>query len=551
MLSNLRVSTRLSILVGLLVLVAIAVGVFGVSGMSGTVAGLKTVYEDRTVPLLHLAQVRQNLNRVQMEMLLAVQHIPGSEIAKVHDHPLQVHFDNIDKILKEIDTEWKVYVATDLKPEDKALALEFEARYKSFVGDYVGPSVAAFRGGDFSLPAIGQSLKRRFSVAVPTVLAVQKLADLQERAAKEEYAKAVASYERTRTIAIALNVAGLLLAGLLTWAISRSLVTPLNSMREAIVGAGRDGDFTRRASVRGTDEVGTTATAFNGLMQTLQQAFGQIRDNVVELNLAAKGVAQASKQAAAGSNDASEAAASMAASVEEMTVSVTHIADNAREAAVISGDSGKQAEQGGRIIADTTGEIHNIAATVNQSAQIITQLGEQSGRISSIVKVIKEVADRTNLLALNAAIEAARAGEQGRGFAVVADEVRKLAERTTTSTAEISGMVDAIQRTTDQAVVIMQGTVGKVSAGVALAESAEHAIGEIHQSAGKVVQVVADMSAALAEQSSAANSIARQVERVAQAADQGSAAARGTADSAQLLEQLASRMQQSLARFTV
>jgi methyl-accepting chemotaxis protein len=217
----------------------------------------------------------------------------------------------------------------------------------------------------------------------------------------------------------------------------------------------------------------------------------------------------------------------------------------------ISNKSGEHSTRGGEIIHKTTSEMAQIAETVRQTSHTIEELGQHSNQISSIVQVIKDVADQTNLLALNAAIEAARAGEQGRGFAVVADEVRKLAERTSKATDEISQMIGSIQSSAHAAVTGMGSTVRQVDGGVALARQAGDAINQIKEGSGQVVVVVNDISAALAEQSAASNDIAVHVEKVAQMSEENSAAASKSASEASQLEALADTMRASVSRFKI
>lgn len=208
-------------------------------------------------------------------------------------------------------------------------------------------------------------------------------------------------------------------------------------------------------------------------------------------------------------------------------------------------------QRGGAVVARTVAEMERISVSVRESADVIQDLGDQSAKISAIVNSIKEIADQTNLLALNAAIEAARAGETGRGFAVVADEVRKLAERTAKATDEITGMVAAIQHGTSRAVDTMQGGVVRVQEGVVLAGQAGASMDQIRAGASQVVAAVTDISSALREQGAASTDIARNVEQIAQMAEQNSAAVRETANTAHRLENLAQQLRAEVSHFHI
>ncbi|MBK8973316.1 MAG: methyl-accepting chemotaxis protein [Hahellaceae bacterium] len=292
------------------------------------------------------------------------------------------------------------------------------------------------------------------------------------------------------------------------------------------------------------------------LMVSMQHMQGNLRSIIQEarrvalaVEAAAEDLDRNSTAVTSSSSRQTDAANSMAAAIEEVTVTVSHIADNARSAQEKAGANQKLTAEGSRLIQGTITEIGDVAETVAKSSSAIKALGDKSSQISSIVEVIKAIAEQTNLLALNAAIEAARAGEQGRGFAVVADEVRGLAARTAQSTQEISMMIAGIQQSTQQAVQAMEKGSSQVTAGVSMAASTGRAVEEINDGMRGLLLSVGEISNSLSEQSSASQDLAKHVEMIAQMSDTNFSAIKAVSDLTGSLSALSQDLNRAVGRF--
>lgn len=357
-------------------------------------------------------------------------------------------------------------------------------------------------------------------------------------------------FQRQMTIIFVLAGGVLLLAAYL---VAGMYLAVTENVRRLAEGADTiaQGDLTVRIKLACQDELASVAERFNKMAEAVNRTVRNVRANADLVAQAAERTAASSEQIARSSLSQSEAASSMAAAVEETTVGIDHISTNARDANEMSERSGKFSQQGGDLVQTVVAEMGEIARAVSASANAVEELGKRSDEISSIVKVIKEVADQTNLLALNAAIEAARAGEQGRGFAVVADEVRKLAERTSNSTQQISAMISAVQQDTRLAVDAMKSGVNKVDRGVELSTQAGQKMAEVRSGALRVVDAVREISDALREQATASSDIAKNVETIAQMAEENSAAIAENHSTAEQLQKLAQGLRQEVSNFKI
>ncbi len=549
MFKNLKIAHRLwltSILAGSLFFISVIAGYLGLTAAEKS---LKSVFEDRAVPMHDLSRVGTIIQENACHILLAYQHDPLGPLHSVHDHPFSLHLEAMDKGKGEIDGIWTKYMATYLTEEEKALAVDFAEKRKAWVGKMM-EARAGIATGNYSPEAMAQFLKAGREEGKATSVAMEKLMTYQETVARQEYEAAAArvqTYLWFYGVLIVVGVFGVLGMSLLT--IRR--ITHSLSVAGAMVEAIASGDLTHPVPQSGSDEIGVMLAKLSVMQSSLRDLIGAVRNNVNNLDREAKELSAASISSARASESQSEAASSMAASVEQLSVSIDQVEEHAREARGVTLTSGSQSEEGGRIIHEAASEMGRIAEAVNATAGTIRQLEDYSGQISSIVSVIKDIADQTNLLALNAAIEAARAGEQGRGFAVVADEVRKLAERTANSTQEITAMIGKIQQGTQRAAQEMESGVQRVNDGVSLAHKAGDSVTSIRSSSEKVTHAVDDINLALKEQAVAAREIAQKVERIAQGAEESSAAVNQTAASAEQLRMLSSDLQKLAGRFRV
>ncbi len=310
-----------------------------------------------------------------------------------------------------------------------------------------------------------------------------------------------------------------------------------------------EGDLTKQVDSNG--DAGSLLTALKGMQERLAAIFRDIHAAAANLSKTSEEVALAAKESSQASQSQAEATSSMAASIEQMTVSINEVSELSRFTEETSARVANLSETGKQQVVAAEQQMSRVAETVHNASVKVQALVRRSEEIGSIANVIKEIADQTNLLALNAAIEAARAGEQGRGFAVVADEVRKLAERTANATTEISTVIGAVQSETQHAVGEMGEAIPLVEEGARLSKSASSTLETIHHESNESLNRVREVASATREQAVVANDIARNVESIAQMAEEVSSTMANTAQHAQNMDEISRNLRSQVGYFRV
>ncbi len=309
------------------------------------------------------------------------------------------------------------------------------------------------------------------------------------------------------------------------------------------------GDLSVRTTITGSGEIGRLGSAFNAMMNDMNQAMRKffsvadlVRDSVSLVQNTTSAMADAAEEVALQSG-------TIATASEEMSATSADIARNCLYAAENSQKATEQTTSGSEIVRSSASVMENIAQRVMQSSATVEGLGQRSDQIGAIVGTIEDIADQTNLLALNAAIEAARAGEMGRGFAVGADEVRALAERTTRATKEIAGMIKTIQSETKTAVSSMYEGVEQVKKGTEGTTRSGEALEDILNKINELAMQISQIATAAEEQTATTSEITSNIQMITEVVNRNVDNARSTTDATVKLAQQVDELHHLVGRF--
>ncbi|MDJ0740211.1 MAG: methyl-accepting chemotaxis protein [Gammaproteobacteria bacterium] len=552
-------STRLSLLVGVLLFCLIATGGYALRTMAQINGELVGIAE-QDIPL---TKKLAHVTIFQMEQAIHFERAVRHGIA-MHDKPAErAHFDDeigefaafstrvgdalvdagklIDTVLAANSDAAQAEEFTQVKSELQAIASEHADfdRHASAI-------FATLTAGD-----LDRALRDAEAIEAEEEHLDHALEGLLSRV-EEFTAQAALTAEHHEQQAFAVLSTALALAvvvsGVLAWLLIRSIARRLG-YAVGIAHQVADGQLYAAVETGHDDELGQLLGALESMRQSLTKMIGEMQGSSQTLAVAAEQMTTSSDQVNAGAETQQNELQQAATAFHEMSAAVQDVARSAADTAKKTESVSDASSEGRRVIGDAVATIETLAASVESASGVIHQLGSDSEAIGTVIDVIKGIAEQTNLLALNAAIEAARAGEQGRGFAVVADEVRTLAQRTQESTQEIESMIDRLQSSARSAVDSMNGGMTQARDSVDKAKRAGDALGAIAEDIGAVNDMNTQIASAAEEQAVVSEEINRNLTTISDAAHQNAAAMTELQGASGGLAQMAEQLNAAIRAF--
>ena len=513
LIKNMKVGAKLVAAFVLVSIIGAVVGLIGIGNMSKINDMADEMYQKELLGVSYISEANINLVYVGRDWRAAM-------IAVTHEDRLK-RIEDVKKKLGEMKGNLEQARPLFYSEKGKELMKKMDEEIKEWEGTLqriltiIPNENMAKLSSEFD--TVRNELRVRAAKVDETMGALSKLKE--DNAAKASKAT-TELYQTSRALMLAFIFGALALGIMLGILISRSITRPLGEAVKT-ANAVAAGDLTSKIEVGSRDETGQLLEALKTMNENLVKLVGSVRMSVDT-------IATGTGQIATGNSDLSqrteEQASSLeetASSMEELTSTVKQNAENAKQANQLAKGASDVAMKGG----DVVGKVVTTMASINESSK----------KIVDIISVIEGIAFQTNILALNAAVEAARAGEQGRGFAVVASEVRSLAQRSAAAAKEIKTLIG--------------DSVREVEGGTVLVDQAGKTMEEVVSAVKRMTDIMAEITAASAEQSSGIEQVNQAVMQMDNVTQQNAALVEEAAAAAESLEEEAQNLAQAVSVF--
>jgi methyl-accepting chemotaxis protein len=509
---NLNAMPRLMSSFGIMIVLTLGVGYLGITNLSNANDRVEGLYEKDMRGIIAVEVIVDGKLDIARQARDAIININDPAIVTADNEAIKADFVAMHSGLQSAEQTFytKEGAATIIEIRDTLTA------YERMVGEVTVAVVAKD-------PALAKAkllgitdTAAQMSKSINTALQTKKtLSD-------EKFQSNNKAYQAARTQIVTTVAVSVLLGLIMSFIISRGFSVPLGKAASALEQIA-EGDLTASLDIDTRDEVGRMATALNSAVQRLNSTMQEVTDSATNASSSSQQLAAASEAISSGSQEQAASLEETSASLEEITATVRQSADNAHQASQLAVSSKDSAIQGQEV--------------VTKAIAAMAEINVASARISEIISTIDEIAFQTNLLAVNAAVEAARAGDEGRGFAVVASEVRSLAQRSALAAKEIKGLI--------------QDSLRKVEAGTLLVNRSGETLQGIVGSVKRVTDIVGEIAAASAEQSSGIEQVNTAMAQMDQVTQSNSAQTEELSATAEALSDQAGHLLELIGAFTL